>query len=690
MNWAKWMLLVGGVWFFSKAIFAQSLLSQPQWVENHTPTAPADGHSFNPLDTNALREEGSKEDSQATLFPPPHPESSQKLLPSENMVFESISQKAQELPQQALADLEAQRPFLEPEEARILEIQIIFNSQQYGQAEVLAEDFLDSFPESIFAPFAYFYNQKARFLLQKPLARDAPFNDQVLLQLPPPFGVDFLHILGEDARRQGNLLAAVGYFLKQRERALPPERVSDEAILQLLREIEQIEMLEAVEQAYEDVDFIQEKLPQLRLDLLVKQFQYAPALELIQALLNAPEVQENPEQADSLRGLQEQINVKLHVNPRHVGVILPLSSTNPQIARLTQETLEGLRLGLLSQTTNSQRVPLELILRDSQINAEASTAAVQELVEEEQVIAIIGPLIRQTSEAAAQEAQRLQVPLISLSLTNTIPDIGSYVFRNNQSWEQEMQALARYAFYYKNAKRFLILHPNTREGKNKMSFFWQEILRLGGTIQGVEGFDLGQKDFVEPFEMFTGLDRYTPDELKWMEDLEEPLEPLHEFDALLIPVGSRAATDLKAILPYAEAFEIKDILLFGDSGWNDYSVMLDLQKHGNDSVFIDSFFKQSPQSQVQKFIRLHERYFLKSLNYPGPTSYTAFAYDTVNLLSKTIASLQQPTHQQLQQALLHMKPYAGVTGVMTFLMNGEAQREMEILTIKAGEIVSVH
>ena len=131
-----------------------------------------------------------------------------------------------------------------------------------------------------------------------------------------------------------------------------------------------------------------------------------------------------------------------------------MSSSNVKIIRLVQETLNGLRLALYANkinalndnpdnstslektvTENSGKVSdngfsgqfedsWELVIRDSHLDPQKTKSAIRELVELERVIAIIGPLARKTSEAAAEEAERLSVPLISLSLTDSIPEYG--------------------------------------------------------------------------------------------------------------------------------------------------------------------------------------------------------------------------------------------------------------------------
>ena len=513
-----------------------------------------------------------------------------------------------------------------------------------------------------------------------------------------------LHFYAQKATEKGDSMAAASYLLQQAEISHPNFPAQADLILTLLESTENEEELQILQERYSHIDFVRDKVPHIRLNLLLKKEQTVSTLSLLETLLTQLEKRHGSENHEYLLSLQKRINLNLTVNPKRIGVILPLSSTNPQIAPLTREALQGLRLGLIafSEMMKSKRrikdlqdveegESFELIFRDSLLNPETSAAAVRELVEEEHVIAIIGPLIRITSEAAAHEAQRLQVPLISLSLTASIPHIGSFVFRNNQSWEQEMKALARYAFHYKNVRRFLILYPKTREGRHKMNYFWQEVERLGGTIGGGEAFDLGQQNFIQHFESFTGLNRYIdPHEKTIMEEFEETQQPVRDFDALFVPIGRNHIEDLKVLLPYSAVYQMDDILFLGDSGWNDYAILATIKKYGNETVFVDSFFKKNHQSHVQQFIRLHEYYYMRHLNYKGPTSYTAYAYDTVNLLQKLLSSRENRNYLQLQQALLDMEPYPGVTGTFTFFENGEALREMKLLTVRSGKIVSVN
>ncbi|MBF0279292.1 MAG: penicillin-binding protein activator [SAR324 cluster bacterium] len=622
----------------------------------------------------------------------------------EDINFLSVKASLKDNPQKALAEFLKIRDSLSPDEALILEIEISYHWGQFGRTENLSSRFMDTYLESRFFPYAYYYYNKSLSLQQKFPTSQQEIFESAVIQLPLEYQADLFQMFAHTALAGGEVRKAIRLFFRRYEMQPDKTKASSEEILSVLSELGSLELLKSIEEEYSRFEFVSLELPYLRLKLYLEHSDYSPALELVKNLLSHSNVHSDSERFEKLSEIEKKLLIATQANPRRIGVILPLSSDIPQAVQLTQEVLEGLRLSVLAleeedssilKTSDSDEHeklgPIELILRDSELDPEVSAQAVQELAEDEHVIAIIGPLVRKTSEAAAQEAQRLQVPLISLSLTSSIPDIGSYIFRNNQSWEQEMRALVRYAFDYKNARRFLILYPRTNQGNSKMSFFWDEVKRLGGTVVGGEGFELGQNTFIQQFEKFTGMDRYLPeDEKKIMNEFEEKLQPLHNFDALFIPVDRNSIDDLNVLLPYLAFYKMNDLVFLGDSGWNDYSVVSAIEKHVQDSVFVDSFFKQNSQTHVQRFVRLHERFFFTHLNYRGPSSYSAYSYDTLNLLVSLLSSPKNQSHLALQKALLNMDSYLGVTGIITFLVNGEAHREMKLLTVQSGKIISVN
>ena len=331
----------------------------------------------------------------------------------------------------------------------------------------------------------------------------------------------------------------------------------------------------------------------------------------------------------------------------------------------------------------------ELVIRDSHLDPQKTRKAIRELVEIERVIAIIGPLARKTSEAAAEEAERLSVPLISLSLTDSIPEHGEYIFRNNQSWKQEVQKLADYATDKLQACRFLILYAQTREGRQKMRYFSNAVQQKECEVVAVEGFkDEGQKSLVNEFDTFTGkIKRIGKTDKSILKELKEKEDPVHNFDAVYVAVGAGGVKNLRLILPYSAVYKMKKTKFLGDSGWNDSALPFSPGVSGvRKPVFADSFFLGSKTREMGQLKRIHEQILYRHQNYIGPSAYTAHAYDTLMILMQLLNDERNQSHRDLKDALINMENFQGVTGKLRFDDVGEAKREIHLLTLHRGEI----
>lgn len=456
----------------------------------------------------------------------------------------------------------------------------------------------------------------------------------------------------------------------------------------------------------------------------MRESQYEDALAFSENLLGAARLQNNLDDEANLTQLQQFLRQRLQVNPYRVGVLLPLTSSIPTAARLTQQTIEGLRLALQNapalehpappdllldnattstegasqgggQISDNQTAPIaqgpailpafprwEFVFRDTRLDPEVTRQGFRELVEQEKVVAVIGPLTRRTSEAAAEEAEALQVPMISLSLTTSIADLGDYVFRNNLSWEQEVAALLDYSTQYLQARRFVVLYPDSREGREKLKVFWERARHVGARVQNIQRYESQQSSYVDEFESFTGIRRFRTDEEDALIAAQRDRgEPQRNFDAIFLIAGDQTQ-DLEIIFPYLEVYGLENSLILGDSGWNN-PLLLFAPKHETirRAVFTDSFFPQSEASEVQRFVAQHERFFYRYQNYIGPTAYTAYAYDTARLLLELLEQPENHDPSILREALLGMPPTEGVTGRFHFQPNGEVRHQMSFWTL---------
>ena len=402
---------------------------------------------------------------------------------------------------------------LEIDERTRLKVQLLYYLKKWSSAEQLAEVFLSERPESKMASLMFYFLNKSLMAQHKPLSQNLIFRKRAVETLEAKFRSDFLFILSNEAFLEGDLLTAIQYRLEGMSKAKTANVASMEKLNGLLNQVQSPEILRILSENNKNVKWLQKKIFIMELELLAKLKRYRDALGILEQRMSAARVIGDQEELEVLKQIQIRYTNALNVNPRRIGVILPLSSSSVKVSRLAQQTMNGLWLALhangipavpenMGDDEASQENEItgksedkdnaqaesdsrkfedswELVVRDSQLNPEITKSLVHELVETERVIAIIGPLARKTSEAAAEEAERLRVPLISLSLTESIPELGEFIFRNNQSWKQEIQELLEYATSELQACRFLILYAKTREGRQKMRLFWDAaVLKL--------------------------------------------------------------------------------------------------------------------------------------------------------------------------------------------------------------------
>ena len=612
---------------------------------------------------------------------------------------------------------------LEIDERTRLKVQLLYYLKKWSSAEQLAEVFLSERPESKMASLMFYFLNKSLMAQYKPLSQNLIFRKRAVETLEATFRSDFLFILSNEAFLEGDLLTAIQYRLEGMNKAKTANVASMEKLDGLLNQVQSPEIFRILSENNKNVKWLQKKIFIMELELLAKLKRYRDALEILEKRMSAARVIGDQEEIEVLKQIQISYTNALNVNPRRIGVILPLSSSSVKVSRLAQQTMNGLWLALhangitavpekMGAEEDSQENEItgksedkdnalaesysskfedswELVVRDSQLNPEITKSLVRELVETERVIAIIGPLARKTSEAAAEEAERLRVPLISLSLTESIPELGEFIFRNNQSWKQEIQELLEYATSELQACRFLILYAKTREGRQKMRLFWDAAVLKGCKVVAVEGFkDEGQKSLVNEFDTFTGKIRRLGTEDKIiLKELKEKEVSIHNFDAVFVAVGSGGVKNLSLIFPYSEVYKMRKTTFLGDSGWNDSALPYALGFRGvKNPVFVDSFFPQSKTPAMQQLLRLHERILYRHQNYIGPTAYTAFAYDTLIILMRLLEDEQNQSHRDLRDALLNMEMFPGVTGNLSFDEKGKVEREMQLLTLRRGKI----
>lgn len=400
------------------------------------------------------------------------------------------------------------------------------------------------------------------------------------------------------------------------------------------------------------------------------------------------------------------------VNPLSVGVVLPLSG---RLRDFGQSSLEAIKLAFAA----NKDLEVQLIVRDSAGEAEKAQAAVEELVRKEHVMAILGPLFAEESVAAAVRSASLGVPMINLSRKEGIPQIGERIFRLCMTVKQQAQTLANVAVDTLGYKRFAMMYPNQPAGSEFAQAFWDAIEAKKAEMRAVESYEHDQTTFTSQVKRMVGrqaLDARA-DYLAAMQEIAKnkelspiqrqraqekllkSLEPITDFDAILIPDSSKPVglivpailaedviltTDKRALETVAKTTGRKNltpIRLLGGNGWNSPKTVERGGKDVEGAVFVDGFFAADAEPRVQKFVKQ-----FREATKSEPTLPDAQAFDAASLLREALLKGAKDRAALVEQ-LKAITGFVGVTGKLGFDAEGEALRDLILLTIEKGQIV---
>ncbi len=585
--------------------------------------------------------------------------------------------------------------------------------------EATARSFTSEFPDDSSFPLAHFYLNHALYLQGKPLEDSFFFDEDALEDLPAWMQSRYLTMKAEAAARRDDYLAAAAFLLQERNSGSTLQESTPEEVEAMLLQVAGQKKLDAFLEKHDDVDWLEEKRLFLRLRAMVNRGEIEAALLEVNRISNEG-LASTPSQIKSVHAIRAEIASRILTAPGRIGALLPLGSSSASLRSLASAALDGLRMAFqfrqranggngtalarsLAVDLQPQRetakeqarergLEYELVVRDTANNPARAAGMVEELVRDEHVIAIIGPLARRESAAAAAKAEALGVPLISFSLTLEISPGSRYVFRHSKSQEEEVRDIVRYAMDYRGARRFVMVYPAGSYGERISELFWREVEGRGGRVVGAESYQpwrrrsgIGQEvGLKEIFERLTGLDRPQDEfDIALQEAVgDSKPDPVADFDAIYIPIGPSGSQDLRLIAPYPVTVDAEQVLLLGNRFWNSDEVIVAGGDKLEGAVFVDAYDRGSRIRRLRSFRRRHRVMFGHRVNYRPPSYYTAFAYDTMNMLQKLLKDKRGRTRRALARGLVTMKPYSGVTGLTSFLETGEAVKESMFFQIR--------
>lgn len=220
---------------------------------------------------------------------------------------------------------------------------------------------------------------------------------------------------------------------------------------------------------------------------------------------------------------------------------------------------------------NGKMYPVRIITEDNEGLPEKTVNIVQKLINQDNVVGIIGPDMSKCILAGGPIAQEAGVPIIGTFTTNkTVTDIGDYVFRACFIDDFQGQVAAQYSFNEVGARTASILYDNSDDyAKGLMENFTRVFEEMGGEVIEVQAYGGNEvKDYnvqlskikaadADVFflpNLFTGL----PLQVKQARELgiDGKIVGGDSFDAPDIP--NIAGTEFTNGIDYVAAFSAED------------------------------------------------------------------------------------------------------------------------------------
>jgi len=309
-----------------------------------------------------------------------------------------------------------------------------------------------------------------------------------------------------------------------------------------------------------------------------------------------------------------------------IGVILPLSGRGAEVGR---HMLQGFRL---ANETVSSLPEVSLILRDDGGDPERAADAVDELVDEHEVAAILGPVGLRSTRAAAARASRHEVPLIVYHPNGTLGAEDADVFRYYVTPDSEARALVAHALT-SNVRRVAILAPESGFGRAMTQAFSRAATAAGLEIAITLTYPNGTTAFGEIVEPLASVD--------W-----EALFVPDAWRALSFSIPTLAAAGIWSAAPGSSTVSDRRhyLLLAPGVAYSDELVER-AGRYLTGASFSLAFQWTDPESAGHAFHTAYlDRYGM------APDSHAAYAHDTLTLL-RTILVNHRGSAEAITDAL---------------------------------------
>jgi ABC-type branched-subunit amino acid transport system substrate-binding protein len=373
----------------------------------------------------------------------------------------------------------------------------------------------------------------------------------------------------------------------------------------------------------------------------------------------------------------------------NIGVLAPISGDEGEIGR---RIVAGIQLAI--DQFNSQKLlkvkPMILDTKGSMIETARKT---QQLLNQNSVPVIIGPMLSQTATVCA--AMVMDKPIVMISPTATddgIAELGKNIFQMNTTMGVLARKIASYAVENLNIREFAIIAPETPYGRLMAENFKNELLKRNIEVVAEEYFEEGGNDFSVQFTNLRSklLARYI-DKQMLEKSIDYKSRALVRADStryadstlpvqgLFIPAD---ADDIVMLAPQVFFHRIRTQIL-GSNGWQNQKVIDDGNRYVLNTMFSANFEPDQTQSSWLEFKKAFKMRYNSE-----PDKIAALGYDAASLVLRTIDAVGDDP-EKIAEALSKTTGYIGLSSTISFSPESGANSEAVIMKVTQKGFVRV-
>jgi ABC-type branched-subunit amino acid transport system substrate-binding protein/predicted negative regulator of RcsB-dependent stress response len=386
-----------------------------------------------------------------------------------------------------------------------------------------------------------------------------------------------------------------------------------------------------------------------------------------------------------LSELHDTLQAKLRSSQFLLAAVLPLTG---KLSSFANDVLSGIQLAVES-TDRSGGPSIGLLVKDIDSSQATFLDDFSSLLANDRPVAVIGPLLSKNLPVMAELAERSHTPLLTPTATLTnVRRLGNFTFSTALTYQLQARKIAAYATGDLGFRRFCILHPDTVYGREMARLFTHEARQRDGEIIAIESYKEGESD------VGAQLKRMKAEDLKKY-GLAVPVDPTKTggkltkldkkvlytpgFDAVFIP--GRAA-DVGMIAAQLNFHDMR-VPFLGSNGWNapDFARTADQSIDG--AVFVDGFFADSPNPNVQDFVDRYKKRFQNS-----PTLFALQGYEAAQFVIEAIKK-GATTGEAIREYLTAQQDLPALAGPASFSQDGTLNRPLFLIQVKHGRFTQV-